>query len=105
MVENKRKLSAFEQKITEGTSRMTCAILNSPTLPVILGTLCTLYGYRISEVGYIGHQCVTECHSIVIRHPEFSTAVLYAGPDLSFVLPSYSLKLPLRIKLPELLNK
>lgn len=61
------KLFTFKQKVTEGTSQMNSAILNSPPMPVILGTLCTLYGHRSAEVVYTGHQCVTQCYSIVIR--------------------------------------
>lgn len=51
-------------------------------LHVILGTLCTLNGHRSEEVVYTGHQCVRQCYSVVIKHPEFSTAIIYALPDL-----------------------
>jgi len=54
----------------------------STPLPVILGTLCTLYGHRSAKVVYTGHQCVTQCYSVVIRHLEFSSAITYAFPDL-----------------------
>jgi hypothetical protein len=54
----------------------------STPLPVILGTWCAVYGQRSAEVVHTGHQCVTQCYSVVIRHPEFSTAITYAAPDL-----------------------
>ena len=76
-MKNKRKLFTFKQKVTEGASQMNSSILNSPTLLVILGTLCTLYAHRSAEVVYSGHQRVTQCCSVVIRHPEFSTTIIY----------------------------